>query len=457
MSTICAVSTPLAQGGISVIRISGENALTVAEKIFKPFGSKTIEQMPGHTCVYGRVINPNDNRQIDDALLTVFRAPKSYTGEDTAEISCHGGVFVTKEVLRLCIDAGAKLADKGEFTKRAFINGKLTLTQAESVMDLISAQGEQSLRSANLTREGRLFKEISASAKELVHILGELGAWVDYPEEDLPEVEVPALTSSIQSVLSTINRILSDYDSGMILRNGADTVIAGKPNVGKSTLMNMLLGYDRSIVTHIAGTTRDVIEETARLGEITLKISDTAGIRKADNPVEQVGVELARKKIKGCDVVIAVFDSSKPLDDEDYELLDYITKHDKRLLIVLNKSDLTCVLTPEQMAEYSQYCVVISAKNNQGREDIVEKLSEIFSLGEFDPDSTIYANERQKACAETAKKQLELALDALSMGDTLDAVTVTLDAAANALLELTGEKASDAVVNEVFSKFCVGK
>ena len=457
MSTICAVSTHLAQGGISVIRISGDKALEVAEKIFVPFGGKKVKEMGGHTCVYGKVIEPGSGRQVDDAVLTVFIAPKSYTGEDTAEISCHGGVYVTKEILRLCIEAGAVLAEKGEFTKRAFLNGKLSLTQAESVMELISAQGEQALRSANLTREGRLFKEISAVARELIRILGELGAWVDYPEEDLPDVEVPALTASIENASGIISRILADYDNGLLLRQGVDTVIAGKPNVGKSTLMNMLLGYDRSIVTDIAGTTRDVIEETARLGELTLKLSDTAGIRETDNPVEQLGVQLARKRLEECALVIGVFDSSRTLDDEDTELLEYARNLNKKLIIILNKSDLEQVIKPDDMVKYSDYVIVISAKNNQGRAEIQSALEEIFALGEIDPDSTIFANERQKACAETAKKYLGQALDALQMGATLDAVTVTIDYAANALLELTGEKASEAVVNEVFSKFCVGK
>ncbi|MGN0601620.1 MAG: tRNA uridine-5-carboxymethylaminomethyl(34) synthesis GTPase MnmE [Oscillospiraceae bacterium] len=457
MSTICAVSTPLAQGGLSVIRISGEKALDIAERIFIPFGGKKVKEMKGHTCVYGRVTNPYDGRQMDDAVLTVFIAPRSYTGEDTAEISCHGGVFITKEILRLCTDCGAILAEKGEFTKRAFLNGKLSLTQAESVMELISAQGEQALRSANLTREGRLFNEISGAAKELIRILGELAAWVDYPEEDLPDIEAPTLTKSIEDILGIINRILTDYDSGLLIRNGLDAVIAGKPNVGKSTLMNMLLGYDRSIVTDIAGTTRDVIEESARIGDITLRLSDTAGIRDTENPVEQMGVELARKRLRECDLVIGVFDSSKKPDDEDRELLDYVCGLGKKLLIILNKSDLEQVISPDDMKKYSEHIIIISAKNNEGRKEIQAELEDIFHLGEFDPDSTIFANERQKACAERAKKYLGQALEALKSGETLDAVTVTIDYAANALLELTGERVSEAVVDEVFSKFCVGK
>ena len=266
MSTICAISTPNAVGGISVIRISGNDAVNISEKIFVPFSKKPVSQMCGHTCAYGKIVF--NGRIIDDALLTVFLAPKSYTGENVAEISCHGGIFVTKEVLRACIASGAEPAEPGEFTKRAFLNGKLSLTQAEAVMDVISAEGKQALNSANLAHEGVLFKKIKSTTDDLVKILAELAAWVDYPEEDLPSVENDALAASLNTAISQLGQILSDYDSGLIFRNGVDTAIVGRANVGKSSLMNMLLGFDRSIVTDIAGTTRDVIEESARLGEV---------------------------------------------------------------------------------------------------------------------------------------------------------------------------------------------
>lgn len=457
MSDICAVSTPLAEGGISVIRISGENAAAVAEKIFEPFTCKKVSDMHGYTCAYGRIFNPQNGKTVDEGVLTVFRAPKSYTGENVCEISCHGGIFVTKKVLRLCLDNGCELADKGEFTKRAFLNGKLSLTQAEAVMDTISAQGEYALNSANLTREGKLFKNISALSQRLVQILGELAAWVDYPEEDLPEVEEENLRESLENSIKVLDKILSDYDSGMILKSGIETCIAGKPNVGKSTLMNMLLGFDRSIVTDIAGTTRDVIEETARLGELTLKLSDTAGIHETDDKVEKMGVELARKKLENAMLVMAVFDMSMPLDEEDIELLDYVRSLSKKLIIVLNKSDLDSMIKPDELKKYSKNIVTISAKNDIGTDEIKTAVEGLFSVGSYDPDSTIFANERQKACTEKARKNLLLALDSLNMGETLDAVTVMIDYAANSLLELTGEKATEAVVDEVFSKFCVGK
>lgn len=456
MKDICAVSTPLAEGGISVIRISGENAISIGAKVFKPLSCKSVENMAGYTCAYGKIVDKN-GREVDDGVLTVFRAPKSYTGENVCEISCHGGIYVTKKVLRLCIEQGAELAQRGEFTKRAFLNGKLSLTQAEGVMETISAQGEYALNSANLTKKGRLFRLISDMSRKFVTILGELAAWVDYPEEDLPEISEDNLRESLKNALAGLDKIIADHDSGMILKNGVDTVIAGKPNVGKSTLMNMLLGYDRSIVTNVAGTTRDVIEESAKLGELILKLSDTAGIHETNDEVEKIGVEIAKKKLKNAMLVIEVFDISRELDEEDLELLEYVKKLGKKVIIVLNKSDLENVVERSQLEKYSDYVIEISAKLDEGREELQKATEKLLGIGGYDADSTIFANERQISCAERARKYLAMALESLDMGETLDAVTVMIDNGANALLELTGEKATEAVVDEVFSKFCVGK
>ena len=456
MKDICAVSTPLAEGGISVIRISGEKAISIGAKVFKPLSCKSVENMAGYSCAYGKIVDKN-GREVDDGVLTVFRSPKSYTGENVCEISCHGGIYVTKKVLRLCIEQGAELAQRGEFTKRAFLNGKLSLTQAEGVMETISAQGEYALNSANLTKEGRLFRLISDMSRKFVTILGELAAWVDYPEEDLPEISEDNLRESLKNALAGLDKIIADHDSGMILKNGVDTVIAGKPNVGKSTLMNMLLGYDRSIVTNVAGTTRDVIEESAKLGELILKLSDTAGIHETDDEVEKIGVDIAKKKLKNAMLVIEVFDISRELDEEDKELLEYVKKLGKKVIIVLNKSDLENVVERSQLEKYSDYVIEISAKLDEGREELQKATEKLLGIGGYDAVSTIFSYERQIACAERAKKYLAMALESLDMGETLDAVTVMIDNGANALLELTGEKATEAVVDEVFSKFCVGK
>lgn len=452
MSTICAISTPPAEGGISVIRISGKNAIDIAEKIFKPFGSRKVGDMPGHTCAYGRVIY--DGEIIDDAVLTVYRAPKSYTGENTAEISCHGGIYVTRKVLRCCTESGAELAQAGEFTKRAFLNGKLSLTQAEAVMELISANGENALRSANLVREGRLSERIKAVSEKLVSALADLAAWNDYPDDDIPPVDPTQLKTALSSARKELKAILDDYDRGRIFRNGCDTVIAGKPNVGKSTLMNMLLGYKRSIVTDIAGTTRDIVEESAQVGDFLLRLSDTAGIHSTDDTIESLGVELAKSRLESCDLVLAVFDTSAPLDSNDRDIIKLLPKD--RTVIVLNKSDLAQTVTAGDFGEF-EHIAEISAKNESGIEKLEAALSNIFKLYSFDSASVIFANERQKQCAENAYGYLSHAAEATELGETLDAVTVLIDKAADCLLELTGEKATEAVVDNVFSRFCVGK
>ena len=455
MSTICAISTPVAVGGISVIRISGEDALKIAGKVFFPFADRKVGDMDGYTCAYGEVRDKNGS-VIDDAVLTVFKAPRSYTGENVAEISCHGGIYVTKKVLRVCLDAGAVPALAGEFTKRAFLNGKLSLTQAEAVSDTLSAEGDHALRSAALIRKGRLFENISGVRDTLIKRLGELAACVDYPDEDIPEVDESELCESLHDCKRRLEKLLRDFDSGMLIKNGIDTVIAGKPNVGKSTLMNLLLGFDRSIVTDIAGTTRDVIEESVRLGALTLKISDTAGIHKTDDTVEKMGVTLAKERLKECALIIAVFDISAPIDDEDRELLGYIRELGKKTVIVLNKTD-KAAADSEPFKEYSEHIIAISAASGEGREELTELIEKLFTPEDYNADTTIFANERQKVCAENALGCIDEAIGAIESGLTLDAVTVTVDRAAEHLFELTGEKASEAVVDEVFAKFCVGK
>ena len=453
MSTICAIATPLALGGISVIRISGKDAITVGAAIFSTASGMSVEKMEANTCAYGKIIS--GGKEIDDGIITVFRAPKSFTGEDVCEISCHGGIFVTKQVLRAAIENGAVPAQAGEFTKRAFLNGKMSLTQAEAVMDVISAQGEQSLRAAVSSHEGALFSRIKKITDKLVSILGELAAWVDYPEEDLPDIEFSTLQNSLNENIAELDMLLASYDSGRILRNGIDTAIVGKPNVGKSTLMNLLLGYDRSIVTEIEGTTRDIVEESARIGEIILRLSDTAGIHETDDIVEGVGVNLAKKKINEADLVLVVFDNSRKLTDEDYLLIKSLK--DKHCIAILNKTDLESKADISVLSDYFNYVVEISAKNKDGIDVLKQKLEEIFKLNEFDATSGIIANERQKQCVESAKRYLVSASEVLLSGETYDAVTVLIDKAAESLLELTGEKATEAVVNDVFSRFCVGK
>ena len=453
MSVIAGISTPNAPGGIAVIRISGDSALEIADKVFKaPNGIKAVD-MKGYTCSYGHVFD--DGQLIDECILTVFKAPHSYTGEDVAEISCHGGLFVTKKILRIILENGAEPSGAGEFTKRAFLNGKLDLTQADAVMDIISAKGDTELKMAESLRKGSVFNKITSVRELLVKILGDLSAWADYPEEDIPEVEPDVLLSELMEIKVQVESLIKGYDYGRILKNGINTVIVGRPNVGKSTLFNCLSGFERSIVTDIAGTTRDVIEESVKIGELVLRLSDTAGIRETSDVIEEIGVDIAFRKLDEADLIIAVFDGSCPLCEDDFKILEKL--QNKRCIAVINKSDREIISDEQIINKYIQNTVMISAKNNDGIENLQSAIENIFEAYEIDFDNGIVSNERQKKCVDTALFHINEAISALESGVMLDAVTVLIDEALQSLLELTGEKASETVVNEVFSRFCVGK
>ena len=453
MSTIAAVSTPNAVGGIAVIRISGEDALSVAEKIFSPYGNKTVKEMEGYTCAYG--IAHDDGERLDDCILTVFRAPHSYTGEDVVELSCHGGLYVTRKVLRAALKNGAVNAEAGEFTKRAYLNGKLDLTQAEAVMDIISAKGERELKMAESLREGAAFKTARKCSEKLLKILGDLAAWADYPEEDIPEVRPENLTAELIAVRDDLRSLVKNYDSGRILREGVATAIIGRPNVGKSTLFNCLSGCARSIVTEIAGTTRDIIEETVRVGDITLRLSDTAGIHETEDVIEGIGVDMAEKMIATSELVIAVFDGSCPLTEDDLYLINKV--NNSKTIAVINKTDVDKVIDVSILKDKIQHIVYLSAKESTGVDELHSHIEEILKLNEADFDTATAANERQKKCIDNALEGIESAISSLQIGEMLDAVNILIDEAEQSLLQLTGEKVTDAVVDEVFSRFCVGK
>lgn len=452
MSTISAIATPNAVGGISVIRISGEDAISVADSIFK--GVKKPSNMEGYTCAYGNIYD-NDNQLIDDVVLSVFRSPKSYTGEDVVEISCHGGKFVTKQILRLILSKGVRLAQAGEFTKRAFLNGKMDLNQAENVMNIISADGKSQLKYANSLREGANFKKIKEISKQITNILGDLSAWADFPEEDVPIVNPEDVLKQSKEIVSQLQKISTSYDNGRVLREGINTVIVGKPNVGKSTLMNCLSGFERSIVTDIAGTTRDVVEETVKVGDLTLRLSDTAGIRDTSDIVEKIGVDIAKKRLDEADLIIAMFDASIPLDVNDFELINSV--EGKNVIAVVNKNDIAIEGVFTTIQEHFKYAVEVSAKHSIGLDFFMNTLNEMFLLEDIDIDSGLLANERQKNCIDNCIKSLESCISALEMGMNLDAITIDFDESLNYLLELTGENISETVVDNIFSRFCVGK
>lgn len=455
--TIAAISTPLAPGGIGVLRISGPRAIEIADSIFVPVSGRPLSGHKGYTSAFGYVMN--DGEKLDEAIAAVFRAPKSYTGEDVVELSCHGGVFLMQQVLRCAVSHGASLAGPGEFTKRAFLNGKMDLTQAEAVMDLISADSSHAAKAALAEHDGFLSREAEEVSRLLVDTAGHLAAWVDYPEEDVEELTLQQLKASLCPVWDRLRSLYETYDSGRMIREGITAAIVGRPNVGKSTLMNLLARYERSIVTELPGTTRDVVEESIRVGGYLLRIADTAGIRETEDRVESIGVELSRKRLESSDLVLAVLDISQPLGEEDEELLSLL--RGKAAIVICNKSDLVSdEMLGERVKKIQERIpdtIVMSARNGDGLEKLEEKIPAVLGLSGADSSAAILSNERQKACVRKALSALEEGINALSAGITLDAVSVCVDEAIGALMELSGKNVSEEIIANVFSRFCVGK
>ena len=451
--TVAAIATPNSSGGVGIVRISGDNAIEIADKVFRALNHKSLKDSKGYTAHYGKIVD--GQTEVDEGIALIFNAPRSYTGEDVVELSCHGGLYITKRTLRAVLRAGAEPAPAGEFTKRAFLNGRIDLAEAESVMALISAQGEQAAAAAYNTLEGKLSEKISAAAHELVSVCAYMAAWVDYPYDEIEEISNERLMSTFNNTKEELNELLQSFENGRAVTQGVDAVIVGRPNVGKSTLMNLLSGYERSIVTDIPGTTRDVIEETVKIGDIILRLADTAGIRSTDDRVESIGVSLAHKRLNRAQLVIAVFDGAQELNDEDKKILNDCKE--KTSVAVINKSDLTQMADIDYIKAHTKHTVLISAKSGEGFKELEQILSKILGSADFDPSVAALTTERQRLCCEKALSSIEEAIDALNMGVTLDAVNVCVDDAVNSLLELTGEKAGEAVVNEVFAQFCVGK
>ena len=452
-TTIAAISTAQGEGGIGVIRISGDRAIEIADSIFKNINGKKLADMKGYTAAYGSIIY--ENEKLDEAVALVFRAPHSYTGENVVELSCHGGIYITRQVLRAALEAGAKPAEAGEFTKRAFLNGKLDLTEAEAVMDIISAKSRSAARSALSVREGALRRKINGVKDDLLSIAAHLSAWADYPEEDIAEVTDEMIVSSCDSAIGILTHLLETYDMGQAVKQGIDTVIAGRPNVGKSTLMNLLSGYEKSIVTDIPGTTRDVVEDTVLVGSVLLRLSDTAGLRNTDDKVEKIGVDRAKQRLEQCGLLLAVFDNSRELDDDDLQLLEAAAQ--VPTIAIINKTDLETRLDSSVIADKVETVITISAARGEGREAIISAVEKIAGTDKLNPSEGILSNERQRANVRNALASVKEAKAALEMGMTYDAVTVSLEDAISELLEMTGEKTGDEVIDRVFHNFCVGK
>ena len=451
--TITAISTAQGEGGIGVIRISGDNAFEIADKVFKSINNKKIAEMKGYTASFGKICH--NGEEIDEAVALVFRAPHSYTGEDVVELSCHGGIYITKQVLRAVLDAGATPAQAGEFTKRAFLNGKIDLTEAEAVIDIISAKSKSAARAALFVKDGALRKKINKVKDDLLTLVAHLSAWADYPEEDIADVTDDMIFDVCNNGIKVLENLLNTYDSGQAVKQGIDTVIAGRPNVGKSTLMNLLSGYEKSIVTDIPGTTRDIVEDTVLVGDVILRLSDTAGLRDTDDTVEKIGVDRAKQRLQQCGLLLAVFDNSRELDEDDINLLEMAT--DVPSIAIINKTDLEQNIDIDYIQSKINKIIYISAVSGEGKEEIVKAVEEIAGTANLNPSEGILSNERQRVAVSNALNSVREAKSALEMGMTFDAVTVSLEDAISELLELTGEKTSDEVIDRVFHNFCVGK
>lgn len=450
-STIAAISTPSGEGAIGVIRISGEDAIKIADRVFFPFSGKPLDALSGYSAAYGEI--KNGDNLLDNAVALVFRAPKSYTGENVVEISVHGGALMLRSVLRLILQNGAQPAQGGEFTKRAFLNGKLDLAKAESIMGLISAENEATLKMSRAALGGKISKKISEIESDLVSAAASIAAYSDYPDEDIEGLSPENFGKMLKNAENELEKMLNTYDAGKILREGIRTVIVGKPNVGKSTLMNLLSGEERSIVTDVAGTTRDIVEETVTLGDITLRLADTAGIHNTEDKVESIGVRLAENRIDTAQLILAVFDGTKPLDKDDLHILESIKN--KNAIVIINKTDLKNEISSADFENFKT--VEISAKSGCGYEELCDAVLEISGAENLNPDSAILLNERQRLCAQRALEGVNEALNALNSGHTMDAVGVCVDDALSALFELTGKRTTNEVADEIFRKFCVGK
>ena len=404
--------------------------------------------------VFGEMLD-RAGRVIDRGLAVRFPGPGSYTGEDCAEFHCHGSPVVLRELLSALFAAGARQARAGEFTRRAFLNGKMDLTEAEAVIDLIDAQSAAAAKNAAAQLDGGLRRRLEPVQEALIDVTSRFYAVVDYPDEEIPELSGDTLLKSLQQAQGLLSHLLAGYDNGQLMTAGVDTVIVGRPNVGKSALMNDLTGQETSIVTAVQGTTRDVVERTVRLGDLTLRLADTAGLRQTDDVVEQIGVERAQARLQQARLVLAVFDGSTPLTSADEELMTLCKG--KTAVAVVNKNDLPPAAVQEKIRAAFDRVVAYSAKNHTGRDDLAVAVADALGVQNFDAADPLLANERQRQCCQTAADCVAEAVAALEGGMTYDAVNVSIDAAADALLSLTGARATQAVVDRIFEKFCVGK
>lgn len=454
--TIAAISTSMNSSGISIVRISGEDAINIIKKIFVPFKKdKDVEKVKSHRVHYGNIVN--NGKVIDEVLVIIMRAPNTYTREDVVEIDCHGGVLVTKKIFETVLSNGARCAEPGEFTKRAFLNGRIDLSQAEAVSDIINAKSNLALDASISQLKGNIGNRIRELRAKIIHHIAFIEAALDDPEHISVDNYGDELKIDINGILSELNKMLSTSDNGRIISEGIKTVILGKPNAGKSSLMNTLLGEERAIVTDVAGTTRDTLEESMKLSDLHLNIIDTAGIRETEDVVEKIGVERSKKIAAEADLVIYVVDSSVPMDENDKEIISLIS--DKKSIVLLNKTDLECIVTREDIINLiDSEPIEISAKENIGMDILEDRIKKMFYDGMISFNDEIYiTNLRHKEALINSINSLKMVVESIDNGMPEDFYSIDLMSAYETLGNIVGEAVSDDLVNEIFSKFCMGK
>jgi tRNA modification GTPase len=453
MGTIAAISTATGKGGIGIIRMSGDNCFEILEKIFQP---KNKGEIKGYSIKYGNIINSETNEIIDEVLVSYFIKPRSYTTENMCEINSHGGIIVEKAILEQCLKNGATLAEPGEFTKRAFINGRIDLSQAEAVIDIINSKTEVERKASVNQLEGRLSRKIGEIQAELLDAMADIEASIDYPEYDIEETTNDKLKKILSSVESKLKLLRDSYKNGKIMKEGIKTIIVGKPNVGKSSLLNLMLNEERAIVSDIEGTTRDTIEEFINIDGIPLKIIDTAGIRKTNDEVEKIGVKKSIKVINDADLIIALFDDSRAFEDEDKEILELIKN--KQAIILLNKVDLGKNNIDDNKVFGEKKVIKFSTLTEKGLDELYKTISEMFSLNEIEVnDGKLITNMRQKQHIDNAIIALNEAYSTLDEGMPIDISAISIKEILEELGEITGQNVSEDIINEIFSKFCLGK
>jgi tRNA modification GTPase len=456
--TIAAISTPIGEGGIGIVRLSGKDSINLAERIFKSPHNKSLSEAKSHSITYGFVADPETGNTVDEALFTVMRAPKTYTREDIVEINCHGGIIPLRHTLSLLLKNGARLAEAGEFTKRAFLNGRIDLSQAEAVIDIIRSKTASAERIALKQLEGKLSDKIKGLTEKIITICANVEAYIDFPEDEVEEIKSDELLQRINNLKESLRELAESYEEGRFFKEGVSTAIVGKPNVGKSSLLNALLEKDRAIVTEYPGTTRDIIEDYLNINGLPLRIMDTAGIRESRELVEKEGVLRSLRTIENSDIVLAVFDLSAPLDILDMEVLQKIKN--KKSLIILNKLDIqNAQFNVAEMGITEEECIKISALKGWGIEELKRRIYSLCLTGAETGEmkDILISNVRHRDAIEKAIKPLDEAENLLQRNEPLEIIAVLLREAANSLGEITGTTVSETVLDKIFREFCIGK